>query len=184
MRPSIRSSRTDLAALAVVWLAVSGCDPDSMLPSAGMPPPRPTGEQLLPAYQRSQINDPRLHEVATKFKTWALEQRVGADQPPLFSRVEVLPPTQTVLPYGVGAFQQEPRLPAILTTGPGWAGLKPQEKEARVVQAFRELSERLAALKHDPPLRPALTIQTPQGMVLGWINTLDGGRKHLHGEDN
>ena len=184
MKRTCKDSRTGLTAPAVLWLAMSGCDLDSIIPMAGTPPQRPTAKQLPPAYLRSQINDPMLREVAQKFKTWVLARRSGADQPPFFSRVEVLIPTQTVLPYGVGAFQQELRLPAILTTGPGWADLKPEEKEAQVVQVFRELSERLAALKRDQPLRPTLTIQIPQGIVLGWINALDEGRKHLHGEDD
>ena len=108
----------------------------------------------------------------------------GARTGPLFSRVEVLPPTRTVLPYGVGAFQQELRLPTILTTGPGWASQNPEEKEAVAAQAFRELSQGIEALKLDPPLRPTLTIQTPSGLELAWMNDLDEGRRNIHGDDS
>ena len=96
----------------------------------------------------------------------------------------MLPPTQTVLPYGVGAYQQEPRLPAILTIGPGWASQEPEEKEAAAAQAFRKLSLGLEALKLDPPLRPTLTIQTPSGLELAWMNDLNEGRRNIHGDDS
>ena len=62
----------------------------------------------------------------------------GAPAAPLFSRVEVLPPTRTVLPYGVGAYQQEPRLPAILTIGPGWASQEPEEKEVAAAPGLQK----------------------------------------------
>ena len=107
----------------------------------------------------------------------------AAPPAPLFRRVEVPPPTRTVLPYGVGAYQQEPRLPAILTTGPGWASQEPEEKEAVAAQAFANLSQALEALKLDPPLRPTLTIQTPSGLELAWINDLIEGRKNIHGDE-
>ncbi len=175
-------------ALIVLGFAAVGCEPagtrfeTEALPSTKAPK---NADRLPPAYQNSQekINDPRLIEEAQHFKEWALNERPGPNAPPLFSRVEVLSPTQTVLPYGVGSFQQEPRLPVILTTGPGWATLKPQEKEIRVATAFRAFSERLSALKLDPSPRPTLTIQTPSGLVLGWINDLDASRKNLHGEE-
>ena len=89
-----------------------------------------------------------------------------------------------MLPYGVGAYQQEPRLPAILTTGPGWASQEPEEKEAAAAQAFRKLSLGLEALKLDPPLRPTLTIQTASGLELAWINDLVEGRKNVHGDES
>jgi hypothetical protein len=82
----------------------------------------------------------------------------------------------------VGAYQQEPRLPVILTTGPGWNELKRQDKEDRAAKAFKEISAKLAALKREPLLQPTLTIQTPQGMELGWINHLDPRGRNLHGD--
>jgi hypothetical protein len=90
---------------------------------------------------------------------------------------------RTVQPYGVGAYQQEPRLPVILTTGPGWAALKPPEKEEMAAQAFQDFSERLQALQREPPLQPTLTIQTSQGMELAWINHLDPSGKNVHGDE-
>jgi hypothetical protein len=173
--------------LVVFGFAASGCEPDaSRIESGEIAPKIAAGaaDRLPLAYQNSQdkINDPRLTEEAQQFKAWALKQREGADPAPLFGRVEILPPTQTVLPYGVGAFQQESRLPVILTTGPGWAGLAPQAKETLVARAFDDLSDRLSALKLNPSPRPTLTIQTPSGLVLGWINDLAGSRKNLHGE--
>lgn len=174
--------------LALLGLAVWGCSPTtSLLETKILPEPkRPDEEQGLPqAYPRSQINDPRLHQFAQEFKTWALQRGTGGANPgPLFSRVEVLPPTQTVLPYGVGAYQQEARLPAILTIGPGWASLNAEEKEAVAAQAYRKLSQGLEALKLDPPLRPTLTIQTPSGLELAWMNDVIEGRRNIHGDDS
>jgi hypothetical protein len=134
------------------------------------------------AYTRNQITDPALRKVAEEIQSWTVQQ-VGAGGQALYSRVEVLPTAQTVQPYGVGAFQQEPRLPVILTTGAGWDGLQTAEKEAKAAQAFRDVSTRLQALKRQPPLLPTLTLQTPQGMELAWINHLDPSGKHLHGDE-
>jgi hypothetical protein len=135
-----------------------------------------------PAYTHNVIVDPALREVADKVRAQAL-QEVGADHLALYSRVEVLPPAQIVQPYGVGVYQQESRLPVIFTTGPGWAGLKQADKEARVVEAFRTIAAQLEALKQTPPLQLTLTVQTPQGMELAWINRLDPSGKNLHGDE-
>jgi len=180
--------RRELAWLVFFAFAGGGCEPAETRVETGVLPSAraaETGDRLPPAYHTSQdkVNDPRLLELAGRLKDWALMQRVGPNGLPIFSRVEVLPPTQTVLPYGVGAFQQEPRLPAILTTGHGWVALKPEEKEERVAAAFGEISNKLDALKIDSSPRPTLTIQMPNGLVLGWINDLTAGRKNLHGDE-
>jgi hypothetical protein len=182
--------RRHVVRLSLLGLAFSGCGPAAtLLETKVLPEPEPPagaqGQGLPQAYPRSHINDPGLRTCAEDFKTWALQQRSpGADPAPLFLRVEVQPPTRTILPYGVGAYQQEQRLPAILTVGPGWASLKSDAREAAAAQAFRQLAGGLEALKLDPPLRlrPTLTIQTESGLVLGWINDLLEGRKNLHGE--
>jgi hypothetical protein len=169
-----RRSRIGLAALALTWLAVSGCQ--------RTPPGRPAEKELPPAYTSSHINDPALRTIAQEIQTQALQQ-VGTGGQLLYSRAEVLPPVPTVQPYGVGVFQQELRLPVIFTTGPGWALRKPEDKEKIVAQAFREISERLLTLKREPALRPTLTVQTPQGMELAWINHLDPSGKNVHGDE-
>jgi hypothetical protein len=170
---SILRNSFELPALAMVWLAVAGCRPA---------PPSAAEQGLPPAYTRNQITDPALRQVAEEIQGWAAKQ-VGAGGQPLFSRSEVLPPAQTVQPYGVGAYQQELHLPVILTTGSGWAGLKPAEKEAAAVRTFSDIAGRLQALKREPQLQPTLTIQTPQGMELAWINHLDPSGKYVHGDD-
>lgn len=179
-------TRSGIAALVISGLAALGCEPARTRVETGEPSPIAAGnvDRLPPAYQNSQekISDPRLVEVGERFKEWALNERQGKSPAPLFNRVEVLSPTQTVLPYGVGAFQQEPRLPVILTTGPGWAALAPQAKEALVARAFSDLWARIEGLKLNPSPRPTLTVQTPSGLVLGWINDLAASRKNLHGE--
>ncbi|SIO59848.1 hypothetical protein SAMN05444166_6187 [Singulisphaera sp. GP187] len=163
--------RIVLATLPLVGLVAPGCRP-----------PQASDKTLPPAYTFNQIADPALHQVADEIQTWA-SQQAGTGEKPLYSRIEVLPPVPIVQPYGVGVFQQEVRLPVIFTTGPGWAGMKLTEKEAAVVQAFHHISERLQALNHKPALQSTLTIQTPQGMELTWINQLDPSGKNVHGDE-
>jgi len=169
-------------------MAVSGCGQTvTLLETKLLPEPSaPGGAKNLPqAYARSQINDPELHRFAQEFKAWALQQTTGGATPgSLFKRVEVLPPTRTVLPYGVGAFEQELRLPIILTTGPGWTSQNPEEKEAVAALAFQKLSQGIEALKLELPLRPTLTIQTPSGLELAWMNDLNEGGRNIHGDDS
>ena len=95
-----------LAVAAV--LASTGCDRRAVAPAGDLPP----------AYTRDKILDPKLAEVARAFTAWAGEQKVQAGA--VFGRVEVLPPAPTLLPYGIGTYQKQLRLPAILITGPGW----------------------------------------------------------------
>jgi len=157
--------------LAGLALALAGCDRSSV----------PKGD-LPPAYTSNRITDPALGEVSNEIHAWAVE-RTGAEGKPLYEKVEVLPPAPIVQPYGVGVFQQEMRLPVILTTGPGWDGLTAAEKEDAVASAFREFSDRLLVVKREPPLRPTLTVQTPEGLELSWINHLDPTEKNVHGDD-
>jgi hypothetical protein len=167
-----------LGALPVCLLA-------ALASSAGcqrVPPPPPPQQELPPAYTSNQITDPALRRIEEEIRDLVAKQ-IGAGGMPLFSRTEVLVPARTVQPYGVGAFQQELRLPVILTTGLGWARLKRDDKEAKVAQTFNAISAKLETLKRQPPLWPTLTIQTPQGMELAWINHLDASGKNLHGDE-
>jgi hypothetical protein len=141
----------------------------------------PTAGNLPPAYTRDKILDPKLAEVARVFTAWAGEQKVQAEA--VFDRVEVLPPAPTVLPYGIGTYQKQLRLPAILTTGPGWRALAADDREALAARAFQELSRLLESSAGTPAVRATVTVQTPQGLELCWINDLEPGRKLLHGED-
>jgi hypothetical protein len=140
----------------------------------------PAAADLPPAYERATITDPKVAEVARGFTTWAGQQQAGGQ--PMFGRVEVLPPASTLQPYGIGTYEKKPRLPAILTTGSGWAALPADRREAAVAAAFTELSDRLAGIKTEPPLRPTLTVQTPQGLELAWVNDVVPGRRLLHGD--
>ena len=97
--------------------------------------------------------------------------------------IEVLPPAPTLLPYGIGTYQKQLRLPAILITGPGWSALAGDDREALAARAFQELSRRLESSASASTVRATVTIQTPQGLELCWINNLEPGRKLLHGED-
>lgn len=164
-------ARFALAALPVLVLSITGCEP-----------PKAQSKGLPPAYTSNQITDPALRKIADEIRTWVSEQK-GAGKQALYSKTEVLPPVPIVQPYGVGVFQHEVRLSVILTTGPGWPGLESKEKEDVVANAYREISGRLLALDHKPPLPLTLTIQTPQGMELSWINHLDSTGNHVHGDE-
>jgi hypothetical protein len=166
------SLRMTLLALSMLGLLVSGCEPPKPSRPASMPP----------AYTSNKITDPALRKVADDVKAWAAKQ-VDGNQKPIYTTVEVLPPVPIVQPYGVGVFQEEMRLSVILTTGPGWGGMKLDKKEAAVAAAFRYITERLKSVDHEPALKTTLTVQTPQGMELTWINHLDPSRKNVHGDE-
>jgi hypothetical protein len=187
MTRGLKSDKIALNLLSLLGLAVFGCGPTiTELESRFLPEPKPPDsiENMPAAYARSQINDPGLRALGGEFQTWALKQQTQGPSPaPLFTRVEVLPPVLTVLPYGIGAYEQEPRLPVVLTIGPGWRTQEPEEKEAMAARVFGELSRRLEALSLRPPLRPTLTIQTQSGLVLSWINDLVKGRRNVHGDE-
>jgi hypothetical protein len=149
----------------------SGCDRRAVAPAGELPP----------AYTRDKILDPKLAEVARAFTTWAGDQKVQAGA--VFGRVEVLPPAPTLLPYGIGTYQKQMRLPAILVTGPGWHALAADDREALAARAFQELSRLLQSTASASAVRATVTVQTPRGLELCWINDLEPGRKLLHGED-
>ena len=156
---------------ALIFLASVGCDR----------PPGPPAGNLPPAYTRDKILDPKLADVARAFSAWTVEQTVEGR--PAFDRVEVLPPAPTLLPYGIGTYEKQTRLPAILITGPGWRTLSRDAREALAARAFQELSRLLQASTSASTARATVTIQTSQGVELGWINDLEPGRTLLHGED-
>jgi hypothetical protein len=151
-------------------LASTGCDRRAAAPEGDLPP----------AYTRDKILDPKLADVARAFTAWAGEQKVQSAA--VFSRVEILPPAPTLLPYGIGIYEKQLRLPAILTTGPGWRALAGDKREALAARAFSELSRLLESSAVASAARATLTIQTPHGLELCWINDLEPGRKLLHGE--
>lgn len=165
------SLRSLLAATPFLGLGSPGCEPD-----------RPPAGALPPAYTFNKITDPALLEVVEAVKDWASLQVADA-QKPLYSRIEVLHPVPIVQPYGVGVFQQEVRLPVIFTTGPGWADLSLEQKEEAAAQAFRDIAQHLQSMDHERAIEPTLTIQTPEGMALAWINRLEPGGKYIHGDD-
>jgi hypothetical protein len=164
-------ARPIFALPAAIVVAITACDRRAVPPASDLPP----------AYTRDKILDPKLAEVARAFTAWTDAQKAAAG--PVFGRVEVLPPAQTLLPYGIGTYQKQSRLPAILITGRGWASLSRDDREALAARAFQELSGLLESSATTPAVRATVTIQTPQGLELCWINDLEPGGKLLHGED-
>ena len=120
-----------IALLFAAVLVSSGCERRPVAPSTDLPP----------AYTRDKIVDPKLADVARAFTAWVSERKVQAGA--VFGKVEVLPPAPTLLPYGIGNYQKQLRLPAILITGPGWRSLAADDREARPRWAFQELSRLL-----------------------------------------
>ena len=141
-------------------------------------PPAPVHETPQP---RPASTAPRFEQVVEPFRRWVLDQK-AADQQPFYSRVEVLPVTQTVLPYGVGVNQQEPRLPVIVTTGPGWAKLTSGERHMAVARAFKEIEDGLHRAEQGAGVRATLTLQSPRGMLLAWINDTVSEPEFIHGD--
>jgi hypothetical protein len=164
-----------LIATPALFLTGAACTPAPRGPASS------ADSRLAPAYERSAILDPRLQQAADRFRAWVLEQKAPSGAP-LFSRVEALPVTVTTMPYGIGAYQQEPRLPVIVTTGSGWQELTRERRERQTAAAARDLFERVQQSGAAPPILPTLTVQTPQGYVLAWINDLAEGKKLLHGD--
>jgi hypothetical protein len=160
-----------IAVTVAAVLMSTGCDRRAIAPAGDLPP----------AYTRDKILDPKLAEVVRAFTAWVGEQKVQAGA--VFGKVEVLPPAPTLLPYGIGTYQKQPRLPAILITGPGWRTLSPDDREALATHSFQELSRLLESSAGESGVRATVTIQTPKGLELCWINGLEPGRKLLHGED-
>jgi len=141
--------------------------------------PAMQGEHLPPAYPRSAITDP-----ATVLGIKTLEVAVaalkGADGQPLYSAVEILPPTRTVLPYGVGRYEQQMRLPVILTTGPAWAKLDSVAREKLVRDTHARCIEALSRAACKLPL--TLTVQEPRGWQVAWMNDPEPGRSIFVGD--
>jgi hypothetical protein len=164
-------ARPVIALTVAAMLTTTGCDRRAVVTPGDLPP----------AYTRDKILDPKLAEVARAFTAWVGEQKVQTGA--AFGGIEVLPPAPTLLPYGVGTYQKQLRLPAILMTGPGWRSLTADEREALSARAFQELSRLLESSASESVVRASVTIQTPQGLELCWINNLEPGRKLLHGED-
>jgi len=157
---------------AALMACVVGCRPVA-------PPPVPTAD-MPPVYPRSTINDPKVAEAASEFTKWINQQQVNGK--PIFEKIEVLPPVQSLEPYGIGTYQRALRLPIVLTTGPAWATLSEEHREEVTAATFTNLSGRLEAARTESSLRPTVTIQTPQGLELAWVNQITPGRRLLHGD--
>ncbi len=188
MNQSIPSLRRDLARLALLGLAVAGCEPASPRLETDELRGANTAvqaERLPPAYRNSQdkINDPRLLELAEQLQGLGT-QAAGRGKPgAAFRPGRGIAPDPDGAALRRGGFSARAAAAGDPHDGPRLGCAKPDEKEATVAAAFGELAGRLDALKLDPSPRPTLTIQMPSGLVLGWINDLGRGRKNLHGEE-
>ena len=162
--------------IALLLMGLIGCG----MPQTEKIPPIPEGT-LPPAYPRSEITDPTTLDASKKIRAY-VEGRKSPEGDMYFSKTEILAPAKIVLPYGVGVFQQELRLPVILTTDKAWRTLKQNEKEIEVKSAYQQMASLLQ--KTNSPLKPSLTIQTPQGLEISWINEINEGSKIVFGDED
>lgn len=159
--------------LKIAFLACAlGCRPAA-------PPPVSTAD-MPPVYPRSVINDSKVAEVAEEFTRWGHQQQLEGQ--PAFEKIEVLPPVQSLEPYGIGTYQRSLRLPVILTIGAGWRALSEERREETTAAIFTHLTARLESARPENAIRPTVTIQSPEGLELAWVNNLAPGRRLLHGD--
>lgn len=165
--------RTLLVISLVGFGLLSGCSrPPQRQPIA-------QADSLPPAYPRTSITDPTTVQ-GVKALEAAVNSMKGSDGQPLYAGLEILPPTRTVLPYGVGRYQQQTRLPVILTTGPAWAKLDTTRREALVRQTHQECLQALERSACKLPL--TLTVQEPRGWQVAWLNEPEPGRSIFVGD--
>lgn len=133
-----------------------------------------------PVYPRSAISDPGILKVAGLIRDLALRKRT-ADGAELFSGCDILPPAKSVLPYGVGQYEQQLRLPVILTTSAAWEKLNAESRRTALT-GLREAAERFAS--DVPGLNgPTITVVNSRGWQVAWLNgPVPDGRMFLGDE--
>ncbi|MFN5289735.1 MAG: hypothetical protein ACK5E4_06550 [Planctomycetia bacterium] len=154
---------------------IAGCNPNDQNKSKVIVP-----AQTQTPFNRGETQDADLQKTGRAIREW-VESRKTTDGIPKFVKTEILAPASIVMPYGVGMFQQEMRVPIILTTGMGWKSLQPEEKEKEVIQAFEEFKKFLQQCTI--PRKPSLTLQTPQGLEISWVNEIQKGQKLVFGDE-
>lgn len=165
----IKNPHLDLPLILALFIFLN------LLTGCSQPAAEPVGqavENLPPAYPRNVITDPATIRAAKALETTIREQK--SDGLALFSVVEIVPPTRTVLPYGVGRYEQQIRLPVILTTGPAWTKLDGPAREKVVRKAQTDCLAVLAREGCKLPL--TLTVQEPSGWQVSWLNEPSAGQ--------
>jgi len=152
------------------------------LAGCGAPAPVPADHEATgePVYPRSAISNPGVLRVAGLIRDLALRERTTAGAE-LFSACDILPPAKSVLPYGVGQYEQQLRLPVILTTSPAWDKVSAESRRVALA-GFREAAERFTA--DVPELKGAtITVVNSRGWQIAWLNgTAHDGRMFLGDE--
>lgn len=154
---------------------IAGCNPSDQDKSKFIVP-----AQTQTPFNRGETQDADLQKAGRAIREW-VDSRKTADGVPKFGKTEILAPASIVMPYGVGMFQQEMRVPIILTTAMGWKSLQSEEKEKEVTQAFEEFKKILQQCSI--PRKPSLTLQTPQGLEISWVNDIQKGQKLVFGDE-
>lgn len=139
------------------------------LAGCGAPAPVAPANEFIgePVYPRSAISDPGILRAAGLIRDLALRERT-ADGAELYSACDILPPAKSVLPYGVGQYEQQLRLPVILTTSAAWEKLNGEsrrEKLAGLREAAERFTSEVAGLKG-----PTITVVNPRGWQVAWLN--------------
>ncbi|MSR29927.1 MAG: hypothetical protein EXR99_00335 [Gemmataceae bacterium] len=164
-------------AISISWMlaVIAGCDwqPRGKIPQVPL-------VEIQTPFLRAGTMEADLKEACKSIQV-EMEARKNGDGKPLFGKVEILAPASIVLPYGVGVFQQEIRVPIILTTAEGWISLSLMEKEKEVAWAFTDSMATLQKCAHAK--KPSLTLQTPRGLEISWVNDIQKGQKLVFGDE-
>jgi len=134
---------------------------------------------MAPAYPRSTMGDAPTERVATELATLTKNRQTPAGEI-LFDRCDVLPPVRSILPYGAGQYEQQTRLPIILTTAPGWEKLDAVARQTELRALFVAISQSTQSL--GSVSGPILTVVNPRGWQVAWMNDAGTGRPLFVGD--
>jgi hypothetical protein len=134
-----------------------------------VPAVKPAEASAEPVYPRSTISDPETKRVAAIVRNLFLERQTRKGEK-LFSSCDILPPARSVLPYGVGQYEQQLRLPIIVTTATAWDRLDGPGRRS-ILADLHESSIRYIA--EVPALKgPSITVVNSKGWQVAWLTSL------------
>ncbi|NBU77321.1 MAG: hypothetical protein EBS30_19235, partial [Planctomycetes bacterium] len=115
---------------------------------------------MAPAYPRSTMGDEATARVAAELTALAKNRQTPTGEI-LFDRCDVLPPVRSILPYGAGQYEQQTRLPIILTTASGWNKLDSATRQIELRTLFVAITQSTQGLASVGG--PTITVVNPRG---------------------
>jgi len=134
---------------------------------------------MAPAYPRSTMGDEATARVAAELTALAKNRQTPTGEI-LFDRCDVLPPVRSILPYGAGQYEQQTRLPIILTTASGWNKLDSAARQIELRTLFVAITQSTQGLASVGG--PTLTVVNPRGWQVAWMNDAGTGRPLFVGD--